>query len=144
MKLTPHFSLPQGCCSKKSCRSTVVINICHSRRWVSHFVIHDGIHKHCHRVLGQDLKKIVVTTFSQTKSFDVLSEFGLLVSCATCSIYSAELSHESEKMSQQNERTNLLHLNNFFMIQIFFEQSHCFADGVAGIARHDRVHKFCV
>jgi len=37
-----------------------------------------------------------------TKSFDVLSEFALLVSCATCSAYSAVLLHESEKMSQQN------------------------------------------
>ena len=60
------------------------------------------------------------TTIFQTKSLDVLSEFALLVSCVTCSAYSAELSRESEKMSQQNERTNLFHLNKLFMIQIFF------------------------
>ena len=37
----------------------------------------------------------------QTNSFDVLSEFALLVSCTTCSAYSAVLSSESEKTFQQ-------------------------------------------
>ena len=32
---------------------------------------------------------------------DVLSEFALLVSCTKCSVYSATLSSESEKMFQQ-------------------------------------------
>ena len=45
---------------------------------------------------------LIDTTIFQTKSFDVLSEFALLISCATCSAYSAVLLHESEKMSQQN------------------------------------------
>ena len=58
--------------------------------------------------------------------------------------YSDELPRESEKMSQQNERINLFHLNKFFMIQIFFEQNHFSADWVAGPAQRDRVHKFCV
>ena len=38
------------------------------------------------------------------KIFDVLSEFALLISYATCSAYSAVLSHESEKMSQQKKK----------------------------------------
>ena len=87
---------------------------------------------------------IIDSTIFQTNSFDFLSEFAKLISCSTWSAYSDELSRESEKMSQQNERTNLFHLNKLFMIRIFFEQSHCFADGVARLAQHDRVHKFCV
>ena len=52
-------------------------------------------------------------TIFQTKSLDVLSEFALLVSYVTCSAYSAELLRESEKMSQQNKRKKLFHLNKF-------------------------------
>ena len=44
---------------------------------------------------------LIVTTNFQTRSFDVLPEFAVLVSFAKCSAYSAVLSHESEKMSQQ-------------------------------------------
>ena len=54
---------------------------------------------------------LIVSTIFQTKSFDVLSEFALIVSCATCSAYSAVLSCESEKMSQQNKIKYLFHLN---------------------------------
>ena len=50
-----------------------------------------------------DESHLIDTTIFQTKSFDVLSEFALLVSSATCSAYSAVLSHESEKMSLQKE-----------------------------------------
>ena len=39
---------------------------------------------------------LIDTSIFQTKSFDVLSEFALLVSCATCSAYSAVLLRESE------------------------------------------------
>ena len=46
---------------------------------------------------------LIDTTNFQTKSFDVLSEFALLVSCVTCSPYSAVLSSESEKMSEQKK-----------------------------------------
>ena len=35
---------------------------------------------------------LINTTIFQTKSYNVLSEFALLVSCATCSAYSAVLS----------------------------------------------------
>ena len=42
---------------------------------------------------------LIVTTIFQTKSFDGLSEFAVLVSCATCSAYSAVLSCELEKMA---------------------------------------------
>ena len=63
---------------------------------------------------------IIDSTIFQTNSFDFLSEFAQLISCSTCSAYSGELSRESGKMSQQNERTNLFHLNKLFMIQIFF------------------------
>ena len=69
---------------------------------------------------------IIDSTIFQTNSLDVLSEFALLVSYTTCSAYSSALSRESEKMSQQNKRKILFHLNKFFMIQIFFEQSHYF------------------
>ena len=61
---------------------------------------------------------LINTTIFQTKSFDVLSEFALLVSCPTCSAYSAELLRESEKMSQQKERKFLFHL--YFYDSIFF------------------------
>ena len=44
---------------------------------------------------------IIDSTIFQTNSFDVLSEFALLVSCTTCSAYSAVLSSESEKTFQQ-------------------------------------------
>ena len=44
---------------------------------------------------------IIDSTIFQTNSFDVLSEFALLISCTTCSAYSDSLSRESEKMSQQ-------------------------------------------
>ena len=84
------------------------------------------------------------TTIIQTNSFDLLSEFALLVSYTTCSAYSSALSRESEKMSQQNKRKILFNLNIFFIIQIFFEQNHFSADCVAGPAQRDRVHKFCV
>ena len=84
------------------------------------------------------------TTIFQTNSFDLLSEFALLVSYTTCSAYSSALSRESEKMSQQNKRKILFHLNKFFMIRIFFEQNHFSADCVAGLAQRDHVHKFCV
>ena len=40
---------------------------------------------------------LIDTTIFQAKSFDVLSEFALIVSYATCSAYSAVLLHESEK-----------------------------------------------
>ena len=46
--------------------------------------------------------QLIDTTIFQTKSFDVLSEFALLVSCTPCSAYSAVLSCESEKMSQRS------------------------------------------
>ena len=87
---------------------------------------------------------IIYSTIFQTNSFDVLSEFALLVSYTTCSAYSSALLRESEKMSQRNKRKILFHLNRFFMIQIFFEQNHCFAGGVARLARRDHVQKFCV
>ena len=45
---------------------------------------------------------IIDSTIFQTNSFDVLSEFALLVSYTTCSAYSAELSSESEKTFQKN------------------------------------------
>ena len=84
------------------------------------------------------------TTIFQTNSFDLLSEFALLVSYTTCSAYSSALLRESEKMSQQNKRKILFHLNKFFMIRIFFEQNHFSADCVARPAQRDQVHKFCV
>ena len=43
---------------------------------------------------------LIDTTIFQTKSFDILSEFALLISYATCLIYSAVLLCESEKVSQ--------------------------------------------
>ena len=39
----------------------------------------------------------------QTKSYDFLSGFALLVSCDTCSVYSAVLLCESEKVSEQKK-----------------------------------------
>ena len=45
---------------------------------------------------------IIDSTIFQTNSFDVLSEFALLVSCTTCSAYSSALLSESEKTFQQN------------------------------------------
>ena len=81
------------------------------------------------------------TTIFQTNSFDLLSEFALLVSYTTCSAYSSALLRESEKMSQQNKRKILFHLNKFFMIRIFFEQNHFSTDCVAGPAQRYRVHK---
>ena len=59
---------------------------------------------------------LIDTTIFQTKSFDVLSEFALLISCATCSAYSSV--RESEKMSQQ-KRKYLYHLNKFECLEIF-------------------------
>ena len=59
---------------------------------------------------------LINTTIFQTKSFDVLSEFALLISCATCSAYSSV--RESEKMSQQ-KRKYLYHLNKFECLEIF-------------------------
>ena len=44
----------------------------------------------------------------QTKSFDGLSEFALLVASATCSAYPSVLSCESEKMSQQKKKIFIL------------------------------------
>jgi len=44
---------------------------------------------------------IIDSTILQTNSFDVLSEFALLVYCTTCLAYSAALSSESEKIFQQ-------------------------------------------
>ena len=40
----------------------------------------------------------------QTKSFDVLFEFALLISCPTSLAYSAALSCESEKVSQEKKK----------------------------------------
>jgi len=51
---------------------------------------------------------IIDSTIFQTNSFDVLSEFAWLVSCTTCSVYSAMLSSESEKIFQQKLETALL------------------------------------
>ena len=78
------------------------------------------------------------TTIFQTNSFDLLSEFALLVSYTTCSAYSSALSRESEKMSQQNKRKILFHLNNFFMIRIFFEQNHGNYIGLATLFQLDQ------
>ena len=50
---------------------------------------------------------IIDSTIFQTNSFDVLSEFALLISCTTCSAYSAALSSESEKTFQQKLETSL-------------------------------------
>ena len=47
---------------------------------------------------------IIDSTIFQTNSFDVLSEFALLISCATSSAYFAVLSHESDKMSKQKRK----------------------------------------
>ena len=55
---------------------------------------------------------LIDTTIFQIKSFDVLYEFALLISYATCSAYSAVLTCESEKMSQQKRKYSF-HLNNF-------------------------------
>ena len=52
--------------------------------------------------------QLIDTTIFQTKSFDVLSEFALLVASATCSAYPAVLSCESEKMSQQKKKIFIL------------------------------------
>ena len=52
---------------------------------------------------------IIDSTIFQTNSFDFLSYYS----------YSDELLHESEKMSQQNERTNLFHLNKFIFQFVF-------------------------
>ena len=87
---------------------------------------------------------IIDSTIFQTNSFDVVSEFALLVSYTTCSAYSSALLHDSEKMSQQNKRKILFHLNKFYMIRIFFEQNHFSADCVARPAQRDRMHLFCV
>ena len=45
---------------------------------------------------------IIDSTIFQTNSFDVLSEFALVVSYTTCSAYSSAQSNESEKTFQQN------------------------------------------
>ena len=88
---------------------------------------------------------IIDSTIFQTNSFDVLSEFALLVSSTTCSAYSSVLSNESEKMFQQNFQNNLFHLNKFDNDSEFFGQRNCCsADCVAGPAWRDRVHKYCV
>ena len=87
---------------------------------------------------------IIDSTIFQTNSFDVLSEFALLVSSTTCSAYSSVLSNESEKMFQQNFQNNLFHLNKFDNDSEFFGQRNCSADCVAGPARRDYVHKFCI
>ena len=67
---------------------------------------------------------IIDSTTFQTNSFDVLSEFALLVSYATCSAYSALLSGESEYMSQQ-KRKYLFHLNKLESFKKIFGQSNC-------------------
>ena len=78
---------------------------------------------------------IIDSTIFQTNSFDVLSEFALLVSSTTCSAYSSVLSNESEKMFQQNFQNNLFHLNKFDNDSEFFGQRNCCsADCVAGPA----------
>ena len=51
-------TLPESCCSKKSCGSTVIINISNCMNCVLHFIVHDCIHKNSHWVLRQNLKKI--------------------------------------------------------------------------------------
>ena len=53
------------------------------------------------------------TTIFQTNSFDLLSEFALLVSYTTCSAYSSALSSESEKMFKQNFKKYLFYLRKF-------------------------------
>ena len=46
--------------------------------------------------------QLIDTTIFQTKSFDVLSEFALLVSCTTYTAYSAVLLSVSEEMFKKN------------------------------------------
>ena len=41
--------------SQQPSRAAVVVNVCHRVDWVLHFVIHDGVDKHCNTVLCQDL-----------------------------------------------------------------------------------------
>ena len=36
-------------------RAAVVVHVGHGVDGVGHLVVHDGVDKHCHRVLGQDL-----------------------------------------------------------------------------------------
>ena len=87
---------------------------------------------------------IIDSTTFQTNSFDVLSEFALLVSYTTCSAYSSALSSESEKTFQQNFKNICFIQENLRMIQNFFGQRNCSADCVAGLARRNRMHKFFV
>ena len=61
---------------------------------------------------------LIDTTIFQTKLFDVMSEFALLVSCATCSAYSAVLSRESEKIYQQKKQI-FISSKWIWIIQIF-------------------------
>ena len=72
---------------------------------------------------------LINTTIFQIKSFDVLSGYALLVSCPTCSAYSAVLLCESEKVSQQKKILSFK--------KMFLEQNNCFAACVAGTAQRD-------
>ena len=41
--------------SQQPRRAAVVVHVCHRVDRVLHFVIHDGVDKHCYAVFGQDL-----------------------------------------------------------------------------------------
>ena len=59
------------------------------------------------RVCRMEESHFIDATIFQTKSFDVLSEFALLVYCATCLACSAVLLQKSEKI----EKVHFIHIN---------------------------------
>ena len=85
---------------------------------------------------------LIDTTIFQIKSFDVLYEFALLISYATCSAYSAVLTCESEKMSQQKKKIFILS-KLIWDIRIFLNRTTALL-AVLPDQQRDRMHKFCV
>ena len=50
-------NISESSSSQSLSRASVVINIGDSLDSILNLVVHDGVHKHCHRVLGQNLKQ---------------------------------------------------------------------------------------
>ena len=58
-------NISQSCCRQESSWTTVVVNIWYSMCRICYFVVHDGINKNSHAVLGQDLKFILMKSWTK-------------------------------------------------------------------------------